>query len=121
MSNHRDHLARGLFFLIFLKYSTILYVTSVQHSDSQLLKVVLSGFPGSSAGKESACNMGDLGLIPGWGRSLGGGHGNPLQHSCLENPHGQRSVAGYSPQDCKVSDTSEVTEHTQVLRTFLIL
>ena len=85
MSNHRDHLARGLFFLIFLKYSTILYVTSVQHSDSQLLKVVLSGFPGSSAGKESACNVGDVGLIPGLGRSPGEGNGNPLQCSCLEN------------------------------------
>ena len=79
MSNHRDHLARGLFFSDFLKYSTILYVTSVQHSDSQLLKVVLSGFPGSSAGKESACNVGDVGLIPGLGRSPGEGNGNPLQ------------------------------------------
>ena len=37
-------------------------------------------------GKESACNIGDAGLIPGWGRSSGGGHGNPLQYSCLENP-----------------------------------
>ena len=44
------------------------------------------GFPGSSAGKESACSAGDLGLIPGSGRSPGGGHGNPLQRSCLENP-----------------------------------
>ena len=44
------------------------------------------GFPGSSDGKESACNAGDLGLIPGWGRSPGGGHGNPLQYFCLENP-----------------------------------
>ena len=43
------------------------------------------GFPGSSAGKEFACNAGDLGSIPGLGRSLGGGHGNPLQYSCLEN------------------------------------
>ena len=86
MSNHRDHLARGLFFfLIYLKYSTILYVTNVQHSDSQLLKVVLSGFPGSSAGKESACNVGDMGSIPGLGRSPGEGNGNPLQCSCLEN------------------------------------
>ena len=42
--------------------------------------------PGSSNGKESACNMGGLGLIPGWGRSPGEGHGNPLQYSCLENP-----------------------------------
>ena len=44
------------------------------------------GFPGSSTGKESACNMGDPGLIPGSERSPGGGHGNPLQYSCLENP-----------------------------------
>ena len=36
--------------------------------------------------KKSTCNMGDLGLIPGLGRSLGGGNGNPLKHSCLENP-----------------------------------
>ena len=44
------------------------------------------GFPGGSDGKEFACKMGDLGLIPGLGRSLGRGHGNPLQYSCLENP-----------------------------------
>ena len=44
-------------------------------------------------GKESACNVGDLGLIPGWGRPPGGGHGNLLQYSCLENPCGQRSLA----------------------------
>ena len=44
------------------------------------------GFPGSSNGKEFACNAGDLGLIPGSGRSPEGGHGNPLQYSCLENP-----------------------------------
>ena len=43
------------------------------------------GFPGGSDGKESACNAGDLGLIPGWGRSPGEGNGNPLQYSCLEN------------------------------------
>ena len=43
-------------------------------------------FPHSSVGKESACNVGDLGLIPGLGRSPGEGNGNPFQHSCLENP-----------------------------------
>ena len=43
-------------------------------------------FLGSSTGKESACNTGDLGLFPGLGRSPGGGHGNPLQYSFLENP-----------------------------------
>ena len=42
-------------------------------------------FPGGSDGKVSACNVGDLGLIPGLGRSPRGGHGNPLQYSCLEN------------------------------------
>ena len=45
-----------------------------------------TGFPGGSDGKESALNMGDLGLIPGWGRSPGEGNGNPLQYSCLGNP-----------------------------------
>ena len=44
------------------------------------------GFPYSSVSKESACNAGDLGSIPGLGRSPGEGNGNPLQHSCLENP-----------------------------------
>ena len=44
------------------------------------------GFPGGSVGKESACIAGDLGSIPGSGRSLGEGNGNPLQYSCLENP-----------------------------------
>ena len=44
------------------------------------------GFPCSSVGKESVCNAGDLGSIPGWGRSPGEGNGNPLQYSCLENP-----------------------------------
>ena len=65
------------------------------------------GFPGSSDGKESTCNVGDLGSIPGSGRSPGGGNGNPLQYSCLENPHGQRSLAGYSPWGHKESDMTE--------------
>ena len=57
---------------------------------------VFLGFPGSSDGKESACNVGYLGLTPGQGKSPGGGHGNPLQYSCLENLPGQRSLVGYS-------------------------
>ena len=65
------------------------------------------GFPGGSDGEESTCNAGDLGSIPRLGRSPGGGHGNPLQYSCLENPHGQRSLAGYSPWGLKESDTTE--------------
>ena len=61
------------------------------------------GFPGGSDGKEYACNTGDLVLVTG----LGEGHGNPLQCACLENPHGQRGLAGYSPRGRKESDTTE--------------
>ena len=45
----------------------------------------IDGFSGVSVGKEAACNVGDLGSIPGLGRSLGEGNGNPLLYSCLEN------------------------------------
>ena len=65
--------------------------------------------PGGSEVRASAWNAGDLGSIPGLGRSPGGGHGNPLQYSCLENPHGQRSLMGYSPRGHKESDTAEAT------------
>ena len=68
---------------------------------------IVVGFPGGSDGKESACNAGDLGLVPGLGRSAGGGHGNPLQYSCLENPHGQRGPAGYRPWSGKELDMTE--------------
>ena len=54
------------------------------------------GYLGDSDSKESTCNAGDLGLIPGLGRSPGRRHGNPLQYFCLENPHGQRSLPGYN-------------------------
>ena len=47
---------------------------------------LLIGSPGGSDGKASACNVGDLGSIPGLGRSPGERNGNPFQHSCLENP-----------------------------------
>ena len=47
-------------------------------------------FPGGSDGKESTCNTGDLGSVPGLGRSPGEENGYLLQYSCLENPHGQR-------------------------------
>ena len=63
--------------------------------------------PSGSDGKESTRNVGDLGLILELGRSPGGRHGNRLKYSCLENPHGQRSLAGYSPLDHKQSDTTE--------------
>ena len=49
----------------------------------------------------------DTGSVPGLGRCPGGGHGNPLQYSCLDNPHGQRSLGGYCPWGHKESDTTE--------------
>ena len=72
-----------------------------------LMEQTKSGFPGGSEDKESACNAGDQGSIPGLGRSPGDGSGYPLQYSCLENPHGQQSLAGYSLWGCKESDTTE--------------
>ena len=54
-----------------------------------MLHIKIAGFPGGLAVKESACNAGatgEMGSIPGLGRCPGGGHGNPLQYSCLENP-----------------------------------
>ena len=64
-------------------------------------------FPDGAEGKEPACNAGDPGLIPGSGRSPGEGNGNPLQYSCLEDPHGQRRLAGYSPWGHEEADTTE--------------
>ena len=73
----------------------------------ELVSSQVRGFPGGSDDKESACNVGDLGSIPGLGRSSGGGHVKPLQYSYLENPYGQRSLEGYSPWGHKESDTTE--------------
>ena len=58
-------------------------------------------------GQVPAYNAGDPSSTPGLGRSTGGGHSNPLLYSCLENPHGQRSLVGYSPQGSKESHTTE--------------
>ena len=63
--------------------------------------------PGGSDGKEYACNVGDLGSIPGSGRSPGEGNGYPLQYSCLENSTEQRNLVGYSPWGRKALDTTE--------------
>ena len=64
-------------------------------------------FPGGSVGKESASKAGDLGSIPGLGRSFGRGHGNSLQYSLPENPHRQRSLAGYSAWGHKESGMTD--------------
>ena len=62
------------------------------------------GFSGVSDSKEYICNAGDLGSVSGLGRFPGEVNSNPLQYSCLENPHGQRSLAAYSPWAHKESD-----------------
>ena len=78
---------------------------------------VFLGFLGSSDGKESACNAEDLGSISELERSPGGGHGNPLQYSFLENPHGQRSLTGNSPWGHKELDMIErLAQHSHHLR-----
>ena len=67
---------------------------------SQVVLVVKN--PPANAG-----DIRDVGWIPRSGRSLGGGHSNPFQYSCLENVHGQRCLAGYSPWGHTESDTTE--------------
>ena len=63
----------------------------------------MTSLPGGSDGKESACSVGDPGLIPGSGRSPGEGNGNPLQYPCLENPmdggDGWASLWGWEESD----------------------
>ena len=71
-----------------------------------------TGLPCGS-GKEPTCNAGDMGSISGSGRSLGGGHGKPPQHSCLENPHEQRILVGYSPWGHKELDTTDRLNWTE--------
>ena len=60
-------------------------VSAGKQHESAIYIYIYPGFRGDSDGKESACNVGDLGLIPGSGRSPGEGNGNPLQYYCLEN------------------------------------
>ena len=72
----------------------------------KLFFILIKDFPGSSVVKNPSANTGDIGdegLIPRSGRSPGGGNGNPLQYSWLENPHRWRSLVGYSPWGCKES------------------
>ena len=66
--------------------------------------IVIHSFPGCSDGKESACNTGDPGSIPGLRSSPGEGNGNQFQYSFLEKSI-DRSLEGYSPWGCKVLDT----------------
>ena len=67
---------------------------------------LLEAFPGDSVVKNLPANAGDTGVIPGSGRSPGGGNGNILQYSCLENSM-ERSLGGYSPEGHKESDMTQ--------------
>ena len=69
--------------------------------------------------KESTCSERDLISVPGLGRFPGVGHGNPLQYSCLQNSHGQRSLVGYSPWGHRESDMTEQQSTAQHIPVFL--
>ena len=71
---------------------------------NDLIHMKSSGFPGDSDSKESACNTGDWGSIPGLGRSPGEENGNPLQYSCLENPMDRVTVQRVTKSGTQLSD-----------------
>ena len=77
------------------------WVRKIPWRRDRLPTTVFLGFPYGSAGKESACNVGDLGLVPGLGRSPGEGKGHPLQYSCLE------SSMDYTVHGVAQSDTTQ--------------
>ena len=83
------------------------WVRKIPWRRERLPTPVFLGLPGSSDGKESACNVGDLGSTPGLERSPGGENGNPLQYSCLEKPHGQRGLVGCNPWGGNELDMTE--------------
>ena len=78
-----------------------------------MFSIKKQGFPGGSDGKQSACNVGDLGSIPGLGRSPEEGNGNSLQYSCLENSRDRRAWWPSVPGVTK-SDMTEQLTHTGI-------
>ena len=84
-------------------------------SPHQLSSLYVVGFPGGSEGKESACNAGDLGLIPGLGRALREGNGYPLQYSYLETPMDRGAwwavVHGVTKSRTRLSDFTYLLMH----------
>ena len=86
---------------------TIVFEWLIHKPKNPILFNCVWHFPSDSDDKESICNAEHLGSTPSLGSFPGGGHGNPLHYSCLENPHRQRSLAGYSPGGCKQLDTTE--------------
>ena len=83
------------------------WVSKIRWRRDRISTPVLLGFSGGSDGKQFSSTEGDLGLIPGLVRSPGGGHGNPLQYSCLENPVDGGDWWATSPLGRKESDMTE--------------
>ena len=86
--------------------SNIWFINNFSHSTGFLL-VSFAGFPGGSGRKESACNVGDLGSIPGSGRSPAEGNGNPFQYSCLEDSMDRGAYRATVHGNCKGLDMTE--------------
>ena len=95
-------------------YEKVLYGSVFECIYSVHSLSVCTDFPGGSDSKES-CNTGDMDLIPGLGRSSWGGHGDPLQYFCLENPHGQRSLEDCRPWSSVESEMTWVTKHSSCI------
>ena len=98
---------------IFLFLSLSHIHTTTRKLTKILIEVVSDrwGFPGGSDGKESTCNAGDPGSIPGLGRSPRGGNGYPLQYSCLENPMDRRAWQAMVDRGSKEVDMTEGLTH----------
>ena len=96
-------------FIVWTWPGYLLYISKLHHFTFSLFRKPLPNddFPGGSDGKERACNAGDLDSIPGLGRSLAEGNGNPLQYSCLENPTDRGAWQAIVPWGRKESDTTE--------------
>ena len=81
-----------------------MFASGTINTDNTWILLIPLDFPGSSDGKESACNAGNPDLIPGSGRSPGVGNGNLFQYSCLENPMDEEAWWATSPWDHKEMD-----------------
>ena len=79
------------------------------------MHLYVHSFPSGSDSKESTCNVGDLGSIPRLGRFPGGGYGNPLQYSCLENPHRLKSLAGLQSVGSQRDEHDGATKHKHTM------
>ena len=114
-------LIRILFFFVFLSFS--LYSVKILWRSNRLPTPVFLGFPGDSDSEKICLQCGIPGFYP-LGKSLGGGHGNPLQYSCLKNPHGKRSlmatVYGVSKSHTQLSDYEQHNTYSQDTKSWLI-